>query len=84
MPQIAQSPSFIRKIKKWDNKEKEVVEKAVRKMADNPYQKGLRTKKYRSKPGVMESSASMKIRILWRWADKDRIILEDVGDHDLL
>ncbi len=32
----------------------------------------------------MESSASMEIRILWRWAGKDRIILEDVGYHDLL
>ncbi len=39
MPQIAQSPYFIYKIKKWDNNKKEVVQKAVLKMADNPYQK---------------------------------------------
>lgn len=84
MPEITQSPQFLREIKKWDKAEKEIIRKAIRKIAENPFQEGLRTKKYQSMPGVMESSANMKIRILWRWAGKNKIILEKVGYHDIL
>jgi mRNA-degrading endonuclease RelE of RelBE toxin-antitoxin system len=84
MPEITQSPHFLREIKKWDKVEKEIVRKAIQKIAENPFQEGLRTKKYKSMPGVMESSASMKIRILWRWAGANKIILEKVGYHDIL
>jgi len=84
MPEITQSPQFLREIKKWGKVEKEIVQKAIRKLAENPFQEGLRTKKYRSMPGVMESSANMKIRILWRWVGENKIILEKVGYHDIL
>ena len=84
MPEITQSPQFLREIKKWDKTEKEIVRKAIKKLAQNPFQEGLRTRKYKSMPGVLESSANMKVRILWRWAEKNKIILEKVGYHDIL
>jgi len=84
MPEITQSPHFLRDIKKWNKVEKEIVQKAIQKIIENPYHQGLRTKKYKSIPGVTESSAGMKIRILWRWVGKNQIILEKVGYHDIL
>lgn len=84
MHQVVQMPLFLRQIKKWDTRKKTVVRKAVEKMMENPFQPSLRTKKYQSKPWLYESSPNIKIRILWQFGDQGEILLEQVGDHDLL
>jgi mRNA-degrading endonuclease RelE of RelBE toxin-antitoxin system len=58
----------------------------LRQLQQNPSHLSLRTKKYKSIPGVFESSINMQYRILWEYSQKDRtiILLLAVGDHDIL
>ncbi len=58
----------------------------LRQLQQNPSHPSLRTKKYRSIPGVFESSINMQYRILWEYRQNDStiILLLAVGCHDIL
>ncbi|MBS3886319.1 MAG: hypothetical protein KGZ41_05130 [Dethiobacter sp.] len=86
MPQlkIAFSPKFKRNYKKMTLQEQGMIKAAIGKMVLNPFAGGLKTKKYYSRPATFESRVNIKIRILWRFTNKNEIILDEVGYHDIL
>jgi mRNA-degrading endonuclease RelE of RelBE toxin-antitoxin system len=57
------------------------VEKALRLLADNPRQPGLRVKKMQGREGVWEARASNSLRLTFELRD-DVILLRNVGAHD--
>lgn len=86
MPQlkITFSPKFKRNYKKMTSQEQGIIKATIEIMVLNPFKGGLKTKKYNSRPGTFESRVNIKIRILWRFTDKNEIILDEVGYHDIL
>ncbi len=81
---ITFSSQFKRNYKKMTSQEQDIIKATIEVMVLNPFKGGLKTKKYKSRLGTFESRASIKIRILWRFTDKNEIILDEVGYHDIL
>ena len=81
---ITFSPKFKRNYKKLTSQEQDMIKAAIGKIVLNPFEGGLKTKKYNSRPRTFESRVNIKIRILWRFTNKNEIILDEVGYHDIL
>jgi mRNA interferase RelE/StbE len=64
--------------------EQRLVNEKLKLLQQNPRHNSLRTKKYISIEGMMESSVNMSLRILWRYYGRGEIVLIAVGHHDLL
>ncbi|MBS4031605.1 MAG: type II toxin-antitoxin system RelE/ParE family toxin [Clostridiales bacterium] len=86
MLKIQPTSRFKRLIKKLPEEIKERLKDTLRQLQENPKHPSLRSKPYKSIPGVFESSINMKYRILWEYDTKTKtiIILLAVGDHDIL
>jgi mRNA-degrading endonuclease RelE of RelBE toxin-antitoxin system len=86
MYKIQPTSRFNRLRKKLPQDISKQLRDTLRQLQQNPSHPSLRTKKYKSIPGVFESSINMQYRILWEYNQKDRaiILLLAVGDHDIL
>ncbi|MBS4023616.1 MAG: type II toxin-antitoxin system RelE/ParE family toxin [Dethiobacter sp.] len=86
MYKIQPTSRFNRLRKKLPQEIRKQLKDTLRRLQENPSHPSLRTKKYKSIPGVLESSINMQYRILWEYNQKDKtiILLLAVGDHDIL
>ena len=86
MHKIQPTSRFNRLRKKLPAEIKKQLQDTLRQLQKKPNHPSLRTKKYKSIPGVFESSINMQYRILWEYNAKDNtiILLLAVGDHDIL
>ncbi len=86
MYKIQPTSRFNRLRKKLPQEIGKQLKDTLRQLQQNPSHPSLRTKKYKSIPGVFESRINMQYRILWEYSQKDKtiILLLAVGDHDIL
>lgn len=83
MPDIITSEKFKITLKNMTRLDQKRVRYALLKLQDDPGYNSLRTKKIKALAGVFESSASDKIRILWKWQD-GKILLLLAGGHEIV
>lgn len=84
MFKIVPGRKFINQAEKLSYPERKQLKKTLTLLAANPRHPSLRTKSYQSAPEVMECRVSRTIRILWKYAERDVILLIYIGHHDIL
>ena len=86
MLKIQPTSRFNRLRKKLPREIRERLKDTLRQLQEDPKHPSLRSKPYKSVPGVYESSINMKYRLLWEYDAKNKtiIVLLAVGDHDIL
>ena len=84
MFRFSPSANFRENLSALTQSEQRLVNQKLKLLQKNPRHNSLRTQKYRSIEGMMESSVNMDIRIIWRYYGKGEIVLIAVGHHDLL
>jgi len=77
---------FFDRLARFSESERNLIYSKLEILQNNPNHNSLRTQKLRGTyKNWYESSVSMSIRLIWRFSrDRDIIIVEDVGRHDIL
>jgi mRNA interferase RelE/StbE len=78
------SANFRENLSALTQNEQRLVNQKLKLLQQNPRHNSLRTQKYRSIEGMMESSVNMDIRITWRYYGKGEIVLIAVGHHEFI
>ena len=82
MFKITYTKRFQKHYRKLSPFEKNQIKKTVSLLSTNPNHPSLRSKSLKGKEGIFESSANMRIRIIWFY-DKEQIIyVLDILQHD--
>lgn len=76
--------TFLKSLKKFSKEEQKLIAKKLDLLAQNPFYKSLRTKKYWGLDNVFEMSVNMDIRVFWKYENNNIILLLNIGHHDLL
>ena len=75
---------FQKHFKNLSSVEKRQLKNKLVLLAENPSHPSLRAKRIQGSEGLFECSINMDIRIIWFYEGDQRIILLDVGHHDIL
>lgn len=67
-----------------DNSIKRRVHETIRKIEQNPYQKGTHSEKKVSHGKIMRSRVNDNFRVLWEWLDSGDIALWRVAKHEVI
>ena len=82
---IYQAP-FLKNLKKLIRKDfslKKRIDGFFQKLLSTPFYPALKTHKVESRYGkVFSSRLSNDIRVLWKFSDKETILIFDIGSHD--
>lgn len=87
MIKIIYTASFIRELKRIEEKNSDLLEEILEKIelfGDRKNHRKLRTHKlHGSLSGYWSFSVNYKFRILYRPVSRDQVILHDIGDHEI-
>ncbi len=81
MYKLRYTKDFEKDLKKLSSDEQKAVARKLKLLIQNPFYPSLRTKKVQGLDSVFEMSVNMDIRILWKYENKEIILLLDVGHH---
>ncbi len=84
MHDIFSTKQFQEDLDNLDNSIKRRVATTIRKIEQNPYQKGTHAETRIRNRKIMRSRVTDNFRILWEWADKGDIHLWRVGSHKMI
>lgn len=76
--------SFKKSLQKFSKEDQKLIAKKLDLLAQNPFYKSLRTKRYWGLDNVFEMSVNMDIRVLWKYENNNIILLLNIGHHDFL
>jgi len=74
---------FFDQLKKFPVKQQQLILKKIKLLVNDPGHSSLRTKKLNGYNDTYESSVNMGVRLIWE-LDGNKIIVNDVGRHDIL
>jgi len=80
---IKHTDNFADKLERFPKELQDIILGAVKKLGNNPGYPSLHTKRVQGQIGLFESRANKDIRFFWQY-DGEKIILTDVGRHDVL
>ena len=78
------SDQFTKLYEKLNALEQKRIKKALRLIHENPQYPSLHTKNLQGNKPLMESRASMDLRLVWKFRNDSQIVFYDVGHHDIL
>lgn len=81
---ILYSSKFKKGYGKLSETEKTQTKNKVKILINNPYHPSLRVKRIKGSKGYFECSVNMDIRIIWCFLENNRLLLMDIGHHDVL
>lgn len=78
------SPRFLKHFKSLTAQEKNLLNRKLKLLAENPLHPSLRVKRIQGTDELFECSVNMDIRVIWQYEGDIVIFLLDVGHHDIL